>query len=456
MTQGSTTRSNYPLKPGASKVGRFIAKSASGTFFLRIFYLGSGFATTLLLTRWLGAEGLGVYNFVISWIVLSVIFVKFGFEDYMTREIAVLRADDDAGAVKSLWQFVFRFMLLSSGGAASIYFVLINSLSFENPHLQPTFLLAILMIPLLCFLGIYRGLFRGTKNIISSQMPEYLFRPAQTLFLVGIMLLLSVPGQPEYAMLITVFGSLTAVSFCILRNPVRSELVQADKKELDPKVWLAGAFPFLLIAGIHIFNQRTDRLMLGSIIDMKSVGYYSVAIQMALVVNFPLVGITAAIGPLIAEQKNKNADRQELQKALHQTTLIATFVSILIIGSLALFGPWVLEIFGEDFDESYIPMLVLAVGQLANVAAGPAGAILSMSNHERLVAIGVLASAILNLILNYFLIPILGVLGAGMATAISMATWNIVLVIIAKRKLGIDANFAAFLIPKPARLKHEA
>lgn len=413
---------------------------------LRIFYLGSGFATTLLLTRWLGVEGLGVYNFVISWIVLSVIFVKFGFEDYMTREIASLRNDGDIASVNSLWTFVTRFIFCSSSIAAIGYFLVLNVVTFENPNLRPTFLLAIIMIPLLCTLGIYRGLFRGTKNIISSQLPEYLIRPAQTLMIVGLMLLFAIPGKPEYAMIITIFGSLTAVLYCAFRNPVKKEISESSRKRISPKLWMSGAFPFLLIAGIHIFNQRTDRLMLGSMADMTSVGYYSVAIQMAMVVNFPLVGITAAIGPLVAERQNSET-RQELQAALNQSTLVATVVAALIVGALALLGPLVLKIYGKNFVESYVPLMVLALGQLANVAAGPAGAILSMSHHERLVALGVLSSAILNVILNFFFIPKWGTLGAAMATAISMLCWNLVLVTVTKRKLGIDSNFAAFLIP---------
>ncbi len=427
----------------------FIAKAASGTFLLRLFYLASGFITTLLLTRWLGAEGLGVYNFVISWIVLTVIFVKFGFEDYITREIAAFRGNEDYGSVKTVWTFTTKFILGSSLVAVMFYAVLIPLLSFENPDVTPTFWAALMMIPLMSFLGIYRGLFRGTKNIINSQLPEYLIRPFQTMVIVGALMLFSVPGKPEYAVVITVFGTLTALLFCVVRNPVRNVIRTAVKKPTSRAVWIAGAFPFLLIAGIHIFNQRTDRLMLGTLLDMKSVGIYSVAIQMSLVVNFPLLGITAAVAPLVAERQASNR-QSELQSALIRTTVIATIMSVLIVGALAVLGPYVLQIFGPEFDAGFYPLLVLAAGQLANVAAGPAGAVLSMSRHERLVALGVFFSAVLNVILNWFLIPRYGVLGASIATAISMLAWNIMLVVLAKRILGINCNLGAFLIPRPS------
>ena len=56
--------------PSKNALDKFIAKTAGGTFLLQLFYLASGFITTLLLTRWIGAEGLGAYNFVTSWMLL--------------------------------------------------------------------------------------------------------------------------------------------------------------------------------------------------------------------------------------------------------------------------------------------------------------------------------------------------------------------------------------------------
>ena len=43
---------------------------------------------------------LGVYNYVISWVILAVVFVKCGFEDYLTREIAVFWSQQEVGKGK--------------------------------------------------------------------------------------------------------------------------------------------------------------------------------------------------------------------------------------------------------------------------------------------------------------------------------------------------------------------
>ena len=98
-------------------------------------------------------------------------------------------------------------------------------------------------------------------------------------------------------------------------------------------------------------------------------------------------------------------------------------------------------------------MIILAVGQLLNVASGPVGTILSMSRQERFVGIGMLASVVCNILLNYLLIPQYGVNGAAIATAISVGVWNLLMIVFAKRILGINANAGAILIPSKIQLK---
>jgi len=440
---------------------RFIAKTAGGTFVLRMFYLASGFITTLLLTRWIGAEGLGVYNFVISWVLLVAIFVKFGLEDYLVRETAAAHGRQDSESAVRLWNFSRVFILTTSLLAAACFYCLLPWFEFENPNLQPTFALGVVMIPLLSLIAIYRGYFRANKQILKSQIPEYLLRPILLMVAIGSLLWFSVPGRPMIAMLINALATFSAMAFCMFAGKPKPIEQNGSEQATDlaspastifpgypeaARVWLLGAFPFVVIAGISIINQRTDRLMLGAMRDMQSVGFYSVAVQMAMVVNFTLIGLNQAIAPLVAERHDSNRS-QELQKALIQATNIATIGSLLILAALIGLGPVVLTAFGPEFSASYLPMIVIALGQLMNVAAGPVGTLLAMSRQERLVGFGLTISVVCNIILNYLLIPLYGVCGAAIATAASVGFLNLLMVIFAKRILGINTNVCAFLVP---------
>ena len=453
--------------PSKNALDKFIAKTAGGTFLLQLFYLASGFITTLLLTRWIGAEGLGAYNFVTSWMLLVVILVIFGLEDYLVRETAAARGRQAPEAATRLWNFSRGFILTFSLTAVACLYCLLPWLNFEDINLRHTFMVGPIMIPLLCMIAIYRGRFRANKQILKSLIPENLVRPILQIVIIGSLLLSATPGHPATALMINVFTTFVAMVFCILaarrttpEAAPTSQALQSPATESQffpgylkaSKTWLIGSLPFVVIAGISIINQRTDRLMLGALQDIKSVGLYSVAVQMAMVVNFTLLGLNQAIAPLVAERHDANRGK-ELQKSLIQATNIATFGSLLIVAALVALGPIVLAIFGPDFSGSYQPMIILAVGQLLNVASGPVGTILSMSRQERFVGIGMSASVVCNIILNYLLIPRYGVNGAAIATAVSVGVWNLLMVVFAKRILGIDANIGSFLIPSKIQLK---
>lgn len=427
------------------EIQRFVQRGSIATFLIRVFYLGSGFVTMLLLTRWLGAENLGIYNYVMSWIALAVIFVKFGIENFLIREIASLRGAERWLDIQSVWHSSFWIVTLTSVLAMAIFSVCLCLIPMQQQGLKNTFWLSLMMIPVLAWLGIFRGRFRANKHIVFSQIPESVVRPVFTIVVLGCFLLLAVPSQPEFALLATIGTSLVALVICFVGPKLDCRTQESKLSRLSWSQLLTGAFPFVLIAGIHIINQRTDRLMLGSLKDMESVGYYSVAVQMALIVNFPLLGITASIAPLIAE---RNADRQlELESTLIRSTLVATLVSILIFAALVVFGKTILPFFGSEFLTSYLPLIILAIGQLANVAAGPVGTILTMSHKEGWVAFAVFFGAILNVILNLILIPSFGIIGAALATAISMIAWNMALVVFAKRELAINASVFSNLVP---------
>ena len=453
--------------PSKNALDKFVAKTAGGTFLLQVFYLASGFITTLLLTRWIGVEGLGAYNFVTSWMLLVVILVVFGLEDYLVRETAAARGRQDPQTATRLWNFSRGFILTFSLIAVACIYCLLPWLNFEDLNLRPTFMVGPIMIPLVSMIAIYRGRFRANKQIIKSLIPECLIRPILLMTTIGLLLWSTTPGNPATALLINVIATFVAMAFCMLAahltgpetvDPSQANLSPASEDHFFPgylkasKTWLIGSLPFVVIAGISIINQRTDRLMLGALQDIKSVGLYSVAVQMAMVVNFTLLGLNQAIAPLVAERHDANRSK-ELQKTLIQATNIATLGSLLIVAALVALGPIVLAIFGPDFSDSYLPMIILAVGQLLNVASGPVGTILSMSRQERFVGIGMLASVVCNILLNFLLIPRYGVNGAAIATAVSVGVWNLLMVVFAKRILGIEANIGSYLIPSKIKLQ---
>ena len=66
----------------------------------------------------------------------------------------------------------------------------------------------------------------------------------------------------------------------------------------------------------------------------------------------------------------------------------------------------------EDYTVGYSSMIILAFGQLFNVALGSTGYILTMAKKESLVMLSIVAGIVVNILLNYLLLPTLGITGS--------------------------------------------
>ncbi|MGE3919264.1 MAG: polysaccharide biosynthesis C-terminal domain-containing protein, partial [Hyphomicrobiaceae bacterium] len=101
-------------------------------------------------------------------------------------------------------------------------------------------------------------------------------------------------------------------------------------------------------------------------------------------------------------------------------------------------GKPLLWLFGPQFMDGYPVMLVLAAGFLARAATGPAELLLNMLGLQRASACVAMTVASLDIGLNLLLVPRHGLMGAAMATALSLAFGAALNTIIAKRWLGLS------------------
>ena len=85
--------------------------------------------------------------------------------------------------------------------------------------------------------------------------------------------------------------------------------------------------------------------------------------------------------------------------------------------ALIVFNDSFLLLFGKDFVQGGMALIILSLGQLINAATGPVGALLTMTGQERGAAVVLGAGATLNVLLSVILVPILGLLGAAIAAA---------------------------------------
>ncbi|MEJ2115121.1 MAG: polysaccharide biosynthesis C-terminal domain-containing protein, partial [Gammaproteobacteria bacterium] len=175
------------------------------------------------------------------------------------------------------------------------------------------------------------------------------------------------------------------------------------------------------------------------IIGTREAGIYGAASKIAGIVTIGLLFANSVLAPYISELFHNNKVHY-LQYLVTYSTRIASIIAVLILLSFYFYGEIILKLFGEEFTVGHNAMVILSIGMILNVIAGSVGLLMSMTGHQKQAVSFFITGCIINIVLNLLFIPRYGIEGAAIATAISIAFWNISLAIYIKYKLSINST----------------
>ncbi len=195
----------------------------------------------------------------------------------------------------------------------------------------------------------------------------------------------------------------------------------------------------IIIAGsVALIILEVDKFMIGQYIpNLKNVAYYSVAIFIATVIDVPQRAMQQIVNPLTAKYLNaKNYEAlSDLYKKSSITLLIISgliLVLILInINALYLLLP-------NNYSEGLFVVFIIGIAKLFNSILGNNNSILFYSNYYRIVLIFGVLVAIITVVSNIVLIPILGLNGAALASFITIFIYNTIKLIFVKVKFKLS------------------
>lgn len=433
----------------------YLRKGISASFLIQIAALVIGFGSSWLLAQLIGAEGYGVYTYVFSWVTLLSGIAWLGFDDLLIRDVAVYRSQNRLGLLKGL----LRTALISTAIAAflltliafagiEIFSLFSNSpnsffhISFlTNFSQKQALLIAFTAIVPMTLMLILQFALVGAKEIVKAQIAEKLFKPI--VFLLAVLGIYFCSGREITAIevvqanVIVIFaGCLVAYFFFHQKLLVPYRSVKAEYQQ---KVWWSAAVGFALVNTLNLVYIKADVVMLGTIAGTESVGIYSIASKFSELLRFFLAIVYLVVSPMIADMW-ATGKLKELQSIATRSARGVLALGLPMVVVFWFLGEWILGFYGVEFKAGYHALLILSVGQLFNLACGIGANLLLMTGHERATFWGLLLSTVVNLSFNTLLIPSMGMNGAAIATVLGVVVWNVILLILVWRKLGIDAS----------------
>lgn len=414
-----------------------------GTILVRSIGTGMAFILSVFLARTLGADGFGIYSFVLSLLVFLSIPVQAGLPTLVVRETAKFHLAQNWLSIKKLFLWVVKiialYLVLTSSLLGALHLL---DLEWVGEYRSNAFIFGCILMFLVPLMLVQNALIRGLGRVVLGVIPEAIIRPGVTLIITSIIFSISKDLlTPVSAIASNVVSVLIAVciSLAIISKlwPKKGNGITVFNA-IEIEKWKKTAYPLTVVGGLQLMYNHVDIIILGFFCENEVVGVYRAVGQLGLLVVFGLSAINQMLHSHFAKLYLENK-MKELQELVTRSSIIIFSIAAFPAMIFLFAGEFVLNtIFGSEYISGVVPLLILTIGQLANAIFGSVGALLNMTGHEKYAMKGMLYSLVVNLVLSFVLIPAYGMNGAALSTALSLVVWNAILRNYVIKKLHIE------------------
>ena len=390
-----------------------VAKDSSFVLLARLMISFSNLLFIPLLTKNLSTENYGIWAQV--WITLPLVssFLLLGFDEAMSRFFPSLGKREYS---RDFFSLLLPIVLLGSVSCAVIYFFsdpISNSLFNGNAYIVEL-LSALIFIFLLDL--IFYSLLRSLRLMRTYSILIFV----QNIFEMGMAAMMVMMGEGVEGAVLAILITRLGILFSLILISRRLICLSIPSSSVLGKYILYG-LPTLPMVVSRWVLASFDRYMIALFFSTREVGFYDPAYTLGQ--SIPLI-IAGVISFTLTPHLSKMFDSKELvevRKTLSFMTKLALAINIpFILGGIVLSRP-VLELFstGPIATNAYAVLPMISVGVTFLCLMVILGQIWNLEKKTYKLGIAYTSSAVINIILNYFLIPHYGINGAAMATMIA-------------------------------------
>ena len=415
-----------------------LLKGASTTFMLKIVGLLIGYVLAIFITNKFGAFVFGQYVTALLIVEILSILSRLGIDTALVRFISRYV---HKGASHLINQLFFKSIAIVT--IASVFFTLLLLFfsdyvaDFMNLDEEYLLIVSFSFIPLVLFHMNIQAI-RGLKQMISF---SFLNNVAITLFtLIFLTVLIAFSSSeklPLYAYVISVF-IMTLSSYFLWyfhRFKIKDSDEVSREKELSTKALFKISIPLLLGQSMVLIMGKVDLFMLANMTSSEQVGIYNIALKLSMLAYMGLMAVNSIAAPKFSEI-HSSGDIDALKKIVQQSTKTIFWVTVPVIILFLIFPKSILSVFGEEFKLAAMALIILSISKMFSAISGSVGTFLQMVGKQNVFQNILILTAIINVVLNYILIPKYGIDGAAFASAISGVIWNALMIIYIKKNFG--------------------
>lgn len=393
-----------------------IAKNAIWIIACKMIQIVLNLVVTMISARYFGPSGYGLISYAASLVAFVSPIMKLGFNSVLVQE-TVLFAKDEG-------KIYGTAIVTSFCSAIACMLGLFGFANFVHAGEQVTILVCSLYSVILMFEAIELIQYWFQAKYLSKYFSlislfAYVIVTAYKIFLLA-------SGQSIY-----LFAISNAIDYFLIDVGLICVYFWKGGKRLKfswtifKRMFQKSKHYIVSTMMVTILGQ-TDKIMINLMLGEAATGYYSAAFTCAGMTSFIFLAIIDSFRPAIFEEKGKSEGmyKHNIVK-LYSVIIYFALAQSLVITVFA--KPVIHILYGEDF-KAAIPTLMVVVWYSTFSYLGNVRNIWILAeNKQKYLWIINLSGASINVILNFALIPLLGVIGAAVASLITQFFTNVVM-----------------------------
>lgn len=403
--------------------------------------VGIGIISALFIYP-LAPEEYGLFRVMFDSAILCMPFILLGSNALSIRFFPWFKASGRSRAAF----FTFLLAILLSGSvlyllwfpAVRPWFVRFYS---KNSPLIGEYMNAIFLLALI--LSFVRLVTTYTTNFQRIVVPSILNDLLQKLSLPALILLvvygfITVDDYVQLILLVFLLISLLLSGYLATLGEFRlARFRNILKKPFTGEAFRFGTYNILAILGGQV-AFRIDTLMVGGLASLKEAGIYTIVAVLSEVISKPSNAIRSIAGPIISDRLA--AGDLDHVRMLYKKSAVNLFIAglgIFLVIWLSISDIIAIMPNSTEMMAGIYVVFFLGMAKVIDMVTSLNGEILSYSRYYAYNLVFIFILAILNVITNLLLIPEYGLVGAAIATFISLSLFNVIKLIFIQVKLGM-------------------
>ncbi len=383
----------------------------------KIFRLLLSLVAGAWVARYLGPNAWGKLNYVLAYISIAVTVTTLGMDGFLIKEIVEKRENKNSILGTAIFLRI----------AATVVTFLINLLFFyitnataETYKLFLFLYLCVIVTPFDVIDLEYQSNLKSRKTVIAKNVG----------YILGAILKISaVLMKLNLIFFAGILGVETVLAYLLLviqytRNGNALRFWKFDLSSV--KHFTVTGWPFFLSGLAVILYMRLDQIMLGNMLTTDKVGEFSAAVKVSEMFLFIPMSVAGSFYPSLVEAK-KNADAGFYHFKVNQLIKLMLLISVAICIVVTFCSPLIIKIlYGHQFSNA-AGVLQIYIWSLVAIFFGVAfSQYLVIENLQKFNFYRTAMGLVLNVSLNFYLIPLYGSSGAALATLASQFMSSII------------------------------